>query len=158
MFSIVETYQHQKDHHAFKQKLADADKFENAFAGASEQDCQTWAREEISHNKSIMSNVIVVIDQRSATDETVSVQMYSEGPGLNMPGFGRLPKERNKWYCFRVPYQEAATIHTDLNFGPVEAYPVYYGCKDELTDEQGVFHVDKAVKLLGDPKTWQDLS
>lgn len=154
-FSLVETYQHPTKDSDFKHELTNGEKFENAFVGASEKDCRKWAREEVSQNLSIFTNAIIVIDERSVADETISLQMYSEGPGLEMPGYGLLPRERNQWYCFRVPYKEAKTVHTDLSFGPVEAYPVYYGCKDELTDEQGIFHVDKAVKLLEDPTTWQ---
>lgn len=157
MFSLVESSSYLKEGQKFKRELADNEKFENDFVGASEQDCQKWALEQQSRNKSFEHNILAIVDQRGVTDETLHLQIYNEGEGLDMADFGPLPREANTWYCFRVSYKEVETVHSVLYYGPTEAWPVYYGCKDELTDEQGIFQVAKAQKLLLDTETWLSL-
>ena len=46
-------------------------------------------------------------------------------------------------------YEEADKVFTALSLGAFDiVYPVYFGPKDELTDERGVFDVAKAEELV----------
>lgn len=137
--------------------------FETDFIGASEQDCQKWALEKQFQVNFIEQEIIAIADARSARDDTLLMQFYArelghpEGP-LEFPEFGVLPREHNTWYDFRIDYKGAAWVHAHLNFGPIDTvYPTYFGRKEELTDERGVFNVAKAKRLVRgeDPDTPQ---
>jgi hypothetical protein len=140
-------------------ELKDDETFETDFIGASEQDCQKWALEKQFQVNFIEQDIIAIADARSARDDTFSIQYYAHPePALEFGGFGVLPRERNTWYDFRIDYKGAAWVYIDLTNGPIDSvYPAYFGRKEELTDERGVFNAAKAGRLVGgeDPDTPQ---
>lgn len=67
-------------------------------------------------------------------------------PEDEYPGF---EPEAEIWYDFRVNYEKSNKIITSLTFGPLDGvHEHYFGHKEELTDERGVFDVDKAERLM----------
>lgn len=87
------------------------------------------------------------MDQRSTRDKTIIVQFFNEKPGLDFPPYGTLPPEENAWYSFRIRYNDAFTLVAALTETAFDvSYPVYFGRKDEFTNEEGVFEVQKAEK------------
>ena len=148
MYYLVESYHGPSDGQEFKQVLAENESFQTDFIGASEQDCRKWALEMQSQNNMVEQDIIAIADKRSASDDTLSIQLYARPPGHEYPGLGIFPKEQDKWYDFRVIYTQADTVYTELRFLESEiAFPVYFGRKDELTDERGIFNVAKAHEL-----------
>ena len=52
------------------------------------------------------------------------------------------------WCSYRVNFKDAPDAVLDLGeFGIIEAKVPYYGYKDKLTDERGVFNVAKAKRI-----------
>ncbi|KAK9415893.1 hypothetical protein SUNI508_10022 [Seiridium unicorne] len=126
-------------------ELKDGETFESDFIGAHETDCQSWAQQQILLNNSPDSELIAIVDQRSALDKTIMMQFFSNKPGLEFPSYGTLPPEENTWYSFRVPYKDAFTLVAALTETAFDvAYPVYFGRKEEFTNEEGVFEVRRA--------------
>jgi hypothetical protein len=77
---------------------------------------------------------------------------------IDFPGFGILPPKRNTWYDFGINYKRAPLVLIHLCYGPIDSvYPTYFGRKEELTDEHGVFDVAKVDRLVQgkDPDTPQ---
>lgn len=90
----------------------------------------------------IEPNIIAIADARTARDGTILMQWYS-GP------YAEPPPKSNTWYDFRVDPEGAAKVIASLNFGdPDVIYPTYFGRTEELTDEDGVFNVAKAERML----------
>ncbi|KAI2615877.1 hypothetical protein GGR54DRAFT_253567 [Hypoxylon sp. NC1633] len=145
----VRVHEDPRDSSMFKFELKDGETFESEFISASEEDCQTWALQQMERFNFIEKSIIAILDKRSVTDESLLVKYYRRGPGFEFPGIdGLLPPEEDKWYAFRVPYQKASKLHADLMYtAPDVTYPTYFGRKEELTDENGVFDVDRAVRL-----------
>lgn len=145
----IEAREDPRDSSVFRFKLNDGDSFETDFINASEEDCQNWALQQMDRFNFIEPDIIAILDKHSFTNESLLVKYYSRGPGFEFPGFdGLLPQEENKWYAFRVHYQKLPQLHADLMFtAPDVSYPAYFGHKEELTDENGIFDVDRAVKL-----------
>ena len=163
IFYLVESHVCPSNYEGFKLELKDDETFETDFIGASEQDCQKWALEKQFQVKFIEQDIIAIADARSARDDTLLIQYYAreldspEGP-LEFEEFGVLPREHNTWYDFRIDYKGAAWVYIDLMYGPIDSvYPAYFGRKEELTDERGVFNAAKAGRLAGgeDPDTPQ---
>ncbi|ETS83890.1 hypothetical protein PFICI_05766 [Pestalotiopsis fici W106-1] len=126
-------------------ELKDGETFENDFIGAHETDCQSWAREQIALDKSLDAELIAIADQRSARDKTIMMQFFNKKPGIDFPPYGILPPEEEAWYSFRIPAKDAFTLVAALTETALDvAYPVYFGRKDEFTNEQGVFEVHRA--------------
>jgi hypothetical protein len=133
-------------------ELKDDETFETDFIGASAQDCQQWALEKQVQANFIDYDLIAIADARSAGDDTLLLQYYSrelEEP-LEFWEFGVLPREHTTWYDFRIDYRGAASAVLHLtNYGPMDTiYPTYFGRKEELTDERGVFNVAKALRFV----------
>lgn len=163
IFYLVESHVCPSDREGFKTELKDDETFETDFIGASEQDCQKWALEKQFQVKFIEQEIIAIADARSARDDTLLIKFYAreldspEGP-LEFGEFGVLPREHNTWYDFRIDYKGAASVYIDLTNGPRDwDYPTYFGRKEELTDERGVFNVAKVNRLARgeDPDTPQ---
>jgi hypothetical protein len=137
--------------------------FETDFIGASEEDCQKWAHENGYRVNFIVPHLIGIADARSAKDGTILIQVHQHdvSPGEEDPGFplfGILPPpdKKNTWWSYRVNFKDAPEALLDLGeCGIIEAALPYYGYKDRLTDEYGVFNVEKAKRItLGeDPET-----
>ncbi len=130
----------------FKETLADGEPFESDFIGASAADCTAWALEhQVQHNQ-IDQDKVAIVDARSAEDETIELRFYVRDVVANLlrPG-----QQSNAWYDFRVPYQKAPRLLTDLPYGDAdETYGVYFWRRDGLVDERGVFDVEKAEELI----------
>ncbi|KAL9085602.1 MAG: hypothetical protein Q9165_007502 [Trypethelium subeluteriae] len=148
LFWLVETHTLPSDSQGFKSELKDNEIFETDFIGASIEDCQKWALEKQYQVNFIDQNFIAVADARSARDDTLLMQYYSGENILEIEGHGDLPRESNTWYNFRIDQSKADLVFTALTEINEElTYPVYFECKDELTDEYGVFNADKAQRL-----------
>jgi len=169
LFHLVESRECPTTSEGFKQGLQEGEAFETDFIGASEQDCQQWVRENAPRVNFIVPDLIAIADARSAKDDTILIQKYQyEAPPPvdgeddeldgSFPPFGRLPPrdKGNTWWSYRVESKGAYDALLDLGeFGVFEARLPYYGYKDRLTDEHGVFNVAKATRItLGeDPET-----
>ena len=163
IFFLVESHVCPSDREGFKRELKDDETFETDFIGASEQDCQKWALEKQFQVRFIVQDIIAIVDARSARDDTLLIQYYAREldppePALEFGEFGVLPREHNTWYDFRIDYTGAGEVYVDLTNGPIDSvYPTFFGRKEELTDERGVFNVAKATRLVRgeDPDTPQ---
>ncbi|KAF2963468.1 hypothetical protein GQX73_g10107 [Xylaria multiplex] len=149
LFNLVESRAGPRDSdRPFKRALREDEPFEAAFIGASESDCQAWALDMQARHNFIEQDLIGILDKRSASDETLLIQFYSRGPGMEIGDQGVFPKETDKWHDFRINYRDADALTSSLQFGASEiVYPVYFGRKEELTDERGVFDVSRAEKI-----------
>ena len=155
IFYLVESHVCPSDREGFKTELKDDETFETDFIGASEQDCQKWVLEKSFQVNFIDQDILAIADARSARDDTLLIQYYAREmdppePFLEFPEFGILPRENNIWYDFRIDYKGAASVYIDLTMcEPMETiYPTYFGLKEELTDERGVFNVTKARRFV----------
>jgi hypothetical protein len=148
IFYLVESHVCPNDHDGFKTELKDDETFETDFIGTSEQDCQKWALEKQFQVSFIEQDIIAIADARSVRDDTFLIQYYARE--LDPPEeFGVLPREHNTWYDFRIDFKGAASVYIHLTNGPIDSvYPTYFGRKEELTDERGVFNVAKAERLV----------
>lgn len=139
------------DDKRFRQELKDNEPFETDFIGASLQDCQIWALEQQRQHNFIEQDIIVIVDARSVRDGTVLASHFH--PKMDEPlefgRYGQLPREGDTWYDYRIDYQRVKDVSAALGFGPIDAvYPLYFGLKEELTDERGVFGVAKAERII----------
>ncbi|MCJ1311639.1 hypothetical protein MMC25_005312 [Agyrium rufum] len=130
--------------------LEDNESYESDFIGASVQECQTWAREMQVKVGYLDYDLIGIADERSAKDGTVLMQHYSSGDYVEIfEPEGILPKIRNKWYDFRIEAKYANTVFVSLRYmAPNEVFPTYFGRKEELTDKDGIFDVERAEQLV----------
>lgn len=137
-----------KDQHC-RRTIADNATIQSDFIGASTQDCQKWALEKQSQDKAVEQDIFVIADERSTRDDTIMVTYYAR-TAWDFGGPERVPKESNKWYDFRVPYTEAETVKVAMHYvNPDVCYPIFFGRKEEMTDEHGVFNATKAFELAG---------
>lgn len=153
MFSLVESRVVPSTSEGFTTSLDEHQNFESDFINTTVAQCKSWAREKQFTVNFIEQDYIAIADTRSATDETLLVSYFESDPHPEDPieyeGFGRLPREPNAWVDFRVPYQAVYTIQASLMHGaPQFVYPVYFGCAQELTDENGVFDVQRAERMV----------
>ncbi|PLN86859.1 hypothetical protein BDW42DRAFT_157854 [Aspergillus taichungensis] len=134
----------------FKRELQQNEPFESEFIGAATEECQEWAREKQSQTNFVEPDIIAVADARTARDNTILMCYYEEEDNpeespLEFPGFGALPQRLNTWYHFRIDYETAALFFVNLVYCPPDmAYPAFFGRKEELTDDNGVFDAEKA--------------
>jgi len=72
-----------------------------------------------------------------------------EFEGYVLPCAKLPPRDKhNTWWSYRVDFKDAPVAQLDLGeFGILEAALPYYGYKDRLTDERGVFNVAKARRI-----------
>jgi len=135
--------------------LGDDETFVTEFIGASEEDCQQWVQENARNF--IVPDLIAIADARTAKDGTILIQPYQhevppelEDLDMAWPSFGKLPPrdKSNTWWGFRIEIKDAPEALLDLGeFGIIEADLPYYGYKNRLTDERGVFNVVKARRI-----------
>ncbi|KAL9106235.1 MAG: hypothetical protein Q9227_008703 [Pyrenula ochraceoflavens] len=133
-------------------KLEDIDPAQTDFIGASKQDCQRWALEQQSQHKFLEQDFIIIVDARSSRDNTVLASSFETDigpPPLEFGRYGNLPPVSDTWYDYRIACERALEVQTDLGYGAIDAvYPVYFGLKEELTDENGIFDVARAKRLI----------
>lgn len=131
--------------------MKDTDTLTSEFIGVSEEECKEWVLRHETKNAWIEWNLLVIADERSARDGTVLLAKYVREPmvlGPEDPGTP-FPSQGNRWYDFRIRYEDAAQVYSDLCNGPIDGvYPVYYERKDELEDKNGVFDVGKAGRMI----------
>jgi hypothetical protein len=132
----------------FKCQLQDGEPFESEFIGASQEECQNWAKRNWDDVNFIQENIIAIADERSARDGTLLLSYYcstAEHAQLEFEGWGFLPPRSDTWYDFRIEPRGSDDLHTDLFFAPIEtAYPTYFGRPEKFTNDAGVFDVSKA--------------
>lgn len=133
--------------------------FHSDFNGASRQFCRDWMLENQKKYNFFEKNIFVIVDGRSTTDDTITVQYWKEGnhpplSPLEFPGFGILPPKYDAWYEYRIDFRGFQDTMVGLQFLPPDiSYPVYYGRKADLTDENGVFDVARAKRMrLGEER------
>lgn len=134
-----------------REELKEDGDFKSDFIGTSVKECQTWALEQQKRHNYFEQDIIAVIDERSARDETILMLAYfsSEWLQLECGDFGLLPRELDVWYEFRVDYRWSGELSPALHYiDEVQTWPVYFGRKEALTDENGVFDAKKADWLM----------
>lgn len=139
-----------KDNHCRRTATED-NPIQSDFIGTSVQVCQQWVLEKQYQDNAVEKDIFVIADERTCRDDTVLVEVYNQH-NWDFGGPEKLPQELNKWYEFRVHYDEVFSVQIALNsdLPPDISYPTYYGRKEELTDEYGIFNVSGAEKLLGE--------
>ena len=156
MFWLVESRICPAEYKGFKHELGDGETFETEFIGASEEDCQKWERENSDKVNFIDQALIAIADTRTAKDQTLLIQLYQKPvpripeDKLPWPEIGEIPPpdKENTWWSYRVSFKDAP--EAILALGPEGIEPndlPYYGLKDRLTDENGVFNVVKARRI-----------
>lgn len=135
-----------KDNHC-RRTIADNETIQSDFIGASAQDCQKWTLEKQFQDLAVEQDIFVIANERSTRDDTVLVQVYPR-TAWDFGGPERVPKESNKRYDFRVHHTEARTVNVAMHYvNPDICYPVFFGRKEEMTDEHGIFDAAKAFGL-----------
>lgn len=148
LYALVESRNGPSDGHSFKRVLADHESFETDFIGASEHDCRAWALEKQFQTNLIEQDIIAIADQRSARDNTLSIQYYTWPPGLDLEYNEIPPWEEFQWYTFRVVREEASRVHVALSYIAIAMVrPVYLERKAEFTDEHGIFRAAQAEQV-----------
>jgi hypothetical protein len=167
IFYLVESRTCPADGTGFKQRLADQQAFESEFIGASAEECEQWEREQTSETNFIVHGLIAIADAQSAKDGTLLISSYQwedpepeedEEDDAPFPPFGHLPPrdKANTWWHYRVKPEHVYWTLLDLGeFGVLEASLPYYGYKDRITDEHGIFDTAKARRIMfgEDPET-----
>ena len=156
-FYLVESRVRPTSSEGFKTGLGDNETFETDFIGASEEDCQQWVQENAPQVNFIVPDLIAIADARSAKDGTILIQVYQNVLPMDkeefegdVPPCAKLPPrdKYNTWWSYRVDFKDAPDAVLDLGeFGIIEATVPYYGYKDRLADERGVFNVAKAIRI-----------
>ncbi|KAH7350240.1 hypothetical protein BKA66DRAFT_613930 [Pyrenochaeta sp. MPI-SDFR-AT-0127] len=137
---------------SFKKKLEDEDTIESDFIGASEEDCQEWLLNEQDQVNFMEFDILFIADARSANEDTLLAKVYKRQQIVYGHG-KKLPPRPYSWYEFNINFKEAWMLHSDVNFGPASAVdPVYYERKIEAVDENGLFSVVEADRLIYHPK------
>ncbi|CAG9939838.1 unnamed protein product [Clonostachys rosea f. rosea IK726] len=141
--------------------------FETQWIGASVGDVRAWVldhQEKLRENEAVDANLVAILDDRSASDETIQMDYYQDRPGLPFRESGLhpeeggppytedeiLPRKSDAWYSFRIRYQHFHQLVADLT-GVTSAevvFPYYFRQKDEFVNEQGVFDLDKVFDAL----------
>lgn len=144
-FALVESKVCPSDRSRLKQQFAEGETLDNAFAGGSVKDCQDWLLAHHDTVKFIEPNIIGVADARTAKDGTILMSWYYdyEGERVDHPPYGLLPPRIGEFWDFRVLSEQANQVVGDLNFTGLDAYPYYFGCPEDSTDENGVFHPER---------------
>ncbi|KAH9894577.1 hypothetical protein F4778DRAFT_279919 [Xylariomycetidae sp. FL2044] len=138
-----------RDQSIFKSEIKDGDEIASKFIGAHDDECQSWALQQMDRFKFIEQNIIAILDQQSSRDHSLLIKYYHHGPGFEFPDFdGPLPNKPGEWHAFRVRYDDVFQLQADLMFcAPDVTFPVYFGRKEELTDGNGVFDVKRANRI-----------
>ena len=148
VFSLVESRVCPSTKGEFKRELGEDETFETDFIGATEDDCTKWLLDNQYQVKFIQHDILVIADARSARDDTVLIKAFMHH-NFDFDDFGLLPPTANTWNDFRVHYSGAVEVVVCLGYvSPDCVYPVYFGRKEELTDENGVFDVARSKRII----------
>lgn len=131
-FFLVESQVCPNKEEKFKTKLKNDEPLKSEWLGASAQDCQKWTLEKQYQVNFIEQDIIIIVDARSAEDDTLLIQYYSRQINnlkpFEFPGFGALPREYDVWYDFRIDPRWASEIVAGLQWvAPDVSFPRYFG-------------------------------
>lgn len=119
------------------------------FINAPEEDCQQWSLDEAQKCRSLDRGVLAIADARTAIDGTISFQINLLEMQVEFPRYGLLPQHPYAWHHYRIDTRHAPVAYAALLFTePDVTYPVYFGRKEEFTDEQGVFDTTRAARAI----------
>lgn len=156
LFFIVESSNGPRTGYSFRHTLTDNKPIQSDFIGASVQDCEQWTLEKRHQDKAVQSDIIAIMDERSIRDNTLLILFYAEF-SEGMGELGALPPKIYEWYDFRIHYTDVLMIKASLCYiDPQVTFPRFFGRKEELTDEDGVFNVKKAQGLIVGPESVQE--
>ncbi|KAI1820736.1 hypothetical protein F4861DRAFT_522017 [Xylaria intraflava] len=145
-YALAESRQGFSPDQPFRDSLQDNETFETDFIGASVNECGAWLLEQQTRSNMLDQNIMVVVDARSAKDQTVTLWVY---PIHDAP-FLRRDQEANVWHPFRIHYSKVFKLAVDFTDvgSPDETYGVLFRRKEELTGEDGLFDLDRATELV----------
>ncbi|KAI0101369.1 hypothetical protein GGR51DRAFT_530498 [Nemania sp. FL0031] len=146
-YALAESRHGPTPEQAFRDSLQENETFERDFIGASVDECGAWTLDQANKRNTLHHNIMVVLDARSAEDQTVTLWFYPFEP--EAPFLGRDQKP-NTWYPFRVRYSNVGRLavqFTDTG-NPSETYSVLFRRKGELTCDNGIFDLDRAIELI----------
>ncbi|KAK8052544.1 hypothetical protein PG993_003929 [Apiospora rasikravindrae] len=126
---LAESRQGPADGQEFRARLAEGEPFANDFVGASVEECGAFQQAQQARTNAMEWNSLVLLDDRSARDGTVVYGYYVGGGDAYML---RQDQKGDAWYTFRLPHTKISEM-------------------EELTDEHGIFDLDRAKELC-----WQD--
>jgi hypothetical protein len=143
---LVESRICPKDRAGMKKRLGDTESFNSEFIGASVEECRNWLLEYQTPKRNwFYDGLLFIADERSAKDETLLATYNSQNPILFEVDNITLPQKAHTWYNFRIHYKDAGEMFVDLYFRPPDdVLPTYFLRTEELTDEHGIFRMDKA--------------
>ncbi|KAI1772035.1 hypothetical protein F4818DRAFT_185775 [Hypoxylon cercidicola] len=152
VFDLVESREIPGEGERFKRTLEEGATFRTDFIGASVEECETWTQELWQRTNLGEGFMIAIADKRTASDHTISLLYYNDNSDdMEFEEFegGKLPAKNDTWYEFRIKYKDSFPIFAALSeTEPDVVYPTYFGRKDECTDKDGIFDVEKAERLL----------
>ncbi|KAK8045443.1 hypothetical protein PG993_005467 [Apiospora rasikravindrae] len=145
-YFLAESRQGPAEGEQFREHLAEGEDFVNDFLGASIEECGAFELEQQEGNDMMDEDKIVLLDARSARDKTVTFCYYVRAKDANL-----LPNDKkgDTWYAFRVPYTQVFKLSCYMPpCGDAdEDWGVIFHRKEELTDEHGIFDLDRATEL-----------
>jgi hypothetical protein len=151
VFFLIESKASGQDKADLKRTLHDTN-FSSEFTSVEE--CEEWMlREQGKEDLNTMEeNLIYVADERSAKDGTLAAYVYSDEPIMLGPSEDQpMPPKADTWYEFRVKYQDAMAIQNHYIAGePGDAWPILFGSRDKIMDQNGVLDVNKLQQLVDD--------
>ncbi|KAK8069884.1 hypothetical protein PG994_006500 [Apiospora phragmitis] len=129
----------------FREHLAEGETFTNDFSGASIEECGAFELEQQEKNNAMDDNKIVLVGTRSAQDKTVALCYYVRDRVAYL-----LPKDKkgSTWYAFRIPYPKVFKLVCYQPGDADETWGAIFHRKEELTDEHGIFDLDRATELI----------
>lgn len=142
-----------------RMELQEEESFETDFLGASVEECGDFLRINRHSYKWWTSGLLFVVDERSAQDHTVVLAKYAHSDTAIDGGcYGQLPPEENRWYTWRLRVPHLQSAIEVLGFGNLHtAWSVYFGNRDYLTDQDGIFDGAEAEHAIAQPEVTQGL-
>ncbi|KAI1362321.1 hypothetical protein F5Y08DRAFT_277060 [Xylaria arbuscula] len=145
-YALVESREGFRPGQPYRDQLREDDTFETDFIDASVDECGTWALKR-SDNNTLYTDTIIILDARSAKDETVTLWNYPHD--VDAP-FLRRDQEPQTWHPFRVHYAKLWNLLVEfLDMGrPAGTYGALFRHKEEFVDADGIFDYDKANEAI----------
>jgi hypothetical protein len=148
LFSLVESRTLPTTSAALKKELREGEAFESDFIGASVQDCRSWAFDKQSKVNWIEFNIIAIADQRLALDNTILIERFFH-ESYPFDKYGMLPPEPRTWTEWRIEYRHTPEVFAAVVYtAPDVTFPVYIGQQKQLTQNNGIFDVDRAERVI----------
>lgn len=164
-FALVQSRQPPVKAEAFKEKLGTEEVFDTDFVGASVEECRTWARRyQDQFGSAIERDLFFIMDERSAKDQTLSLQYYNRGEGIpnryeglhpeeGGPPYREdelLPQKAGTWYTFRIRPKDFNQATADLLMLTASdaGLEYWFARAAGFTTEDGIFDVDAKRRAL----------